>query len=245
MPNWVRNVVKVSEDTMNKIKEKYFTDGKLDFNKVIPMPKTLDLTDGSITEYAIYYAFLQKDREKQREIIDILSKKEEYMYENYWDKIRNYRDRGDFKDIEQYAKGFIPNDEARKLNIFSLEKLGDTYINNVKEYGSPTWYDWCCDNWGTKWGACRFSCDKTTMIFDTAWATPEPIFERISKEFPDNLIELKYADECYGNENNGILLFNNGLESEKIKTSRKFYNSVWCESIENEIDKDIADEMFD
>ena len=29
MPNWVKNIVNVSEDTMNKIKEKCFTDGVL------------------------------------------------------------------------------------------------------------------------------------------------------------------------------------------------------------------------
>lgn len=44
MPNWVKNIVRTSEDTMKNIKEKYFTDGILDFNKIIPMPKSLELT---------------------------------------------------------------------------------------------------------------------------------------------------------------------------------------------------------
>lgn len=245
MPNWVRNVVTVSKDTMNKIKEKYFTDGILDFNKVIPMPKTLNLTDGSVTENAIYYAFLQKDKEKQAEIINILSKKEEFIYENYWEMIKHYKHNGNFKDIYQYAKRFIPDEEARKLNITSLEELGDTYINNIKEYGSPTWYDWCSEKWGTKWGVSKFSCNETTMIFDTAWATPEPIFERISKEFPNNLIEVKYADECYANYNNGILKFKNGLEDVKDELDEEFAESVWNERFDSEVTKDIVDEMFD
>ena len=83
MPNWVRNVVTVSKDTMNKIKEKYFENGILDFNKIIPIPKTLELTEGSITDVAIYYALLQKNENKQYEIIKALSKKEDYIYNNY------------------------------------------------------------------------------------------------------------------------------------------------------------------
>ena len=39
MPNYVKNIVTVSEETMNKIKEKYFKMGILSFEKIIPMPK--------------------------------------------------------------------------------------------------------------------------------------------------------------------------------------------------------------
>ena len=83
------------------------------------------------------------------------------------------------------------------------------------------------------------------MIFDTAWATPEPIFERISKEFPNNLIEVKYADECYANYNNGILKFKNGLEDVKDELDEEFAESVWNERFDSEVTKDIVDEMFD
>lgn len=230
MPNWVRNVVTVSEDTMNKIKEKYFTNGILDFNKIIPMPKTLNLTDGSITEEAIYYAFLQKDKGKQDEIIKILSEKKEFMYDNYWDKLKEYNANGNFQEVYQKAKRFIADEEASKLNITSLEQLGDTYINNIKEYGSPTWYDWCVENWGTKWGVAGFSYNETTMIFDTAWVTPEPIFEKMSKELPNDLIEVKYADECYANYNNGILTFKNGLEDSKEELDEDFAAEVWSKN---------------
>ncbi|WP_300924923.1 hypothetical protein [uncultured Clostridium sp.] len=246
MPNWVRNVVTVSKDTMNKIKEKYFENGILDFNKIIPIPKTLELTEGSITDVAIYYALLQKNENKQYEIIKALSKKEDYIYNNYWNKIKHYKSNGDFKDIYQKAKKFIPDEEARKLNITSLEQLGDTYINNIIKYGSTTWYDWCIENWGTKWGVSEFSCNETTMIFDTAWATPEPIFEKISKELPNALIEVQYADECYSNYNNGILILKDGLEDHKEELDEDFAAEVWSKIIKDEREqKDITDEMFD
>ena len=64
---------------MTKIKEKYFENGILDFNKIIPMPKTLNLTSGGITEIAVFYALCQKDSNTQKEICELLKNKEEYM----------------------------------------------------------------------------------------------------------------------------------------------------------------------
>jgi len=28
---------------------------------------------------------------------------------------------------------------------------GEKYKSNLDKYGYTTWYDWACDNWGTKW----------------------------------------------------------------------------------------------
>ena len=79
------------------------------------------------------------------------------------------------------------------------------------QYGCTSWYNWRIENWGTKWGVSEFSCNRTTMIFETAWATPEPIFEKLSEEFPNDYIEVKYADECYSNYNNGQIIYKEGL----------------------------------
>lgn len=54
--------------------------------------------------------------------------------------------------------------------------------------GRPNWFDWQCDNWGTKWNAYSAhiesewdggDCCEMEIHFDTAWATPTPIFEAI------------------------------------------------------------------
>ena len=60
MPNYIKNIVTVSEETMNKIKEKYFKMGILSFEKIIPMPKRLHLIDGYITDASIYYTWSKK-----------------------------------------------------------------------------------------------------------------------------------------------------------------------------------------
>lgn len=244
MPNWVKNVVTVSEDTMNKIKEKYFVNGELDFNKIIPMPNTLELEEGSITEKAIYYSILQKDDRKRKEIIELLSNTKDILEENYWSKIEKYISNGNFNNIEEYAKEYVPDNTAKNLNINSFEELGNMYIENIRQYGHTTWYNWCIENWGTKWNVSNFICNKTTMIFETAWSTPEPIFEKLSKEFPNDYIELKYADECYSNNNNGQLIFKNGTVDMNIDLDEKFAENVWDITIDDE-KEDIDYEMFD
>lgn len=246
MPNWVKNIVTTSEETMIKIKEKYFENGILDFNKIIPMPKTLNLTSGSITERAVFYALCQKDSNTQKEICELLKNKEEYIYGNYLNQINHYYKLGHFKDIEKSAKEFVPDSEARALGITSLEQLGDTYIENIKKYGCTTWYDWCIENWGTKWGVSRFSCNETTMIFETAWATPENIFEKLALEFSTDTIEVRYADEDYSSDNNGILTYTNGVCEYDTGLDEDFIVEVWYEQIEQDnISKDITDDMFD
>lgn len=246
MPNWVKNVVKTSEETMSKIKEKYFTNGNLDFNKIIPMPKSLELTSGSITEMAIFYAFTQKDEIGRKEIVELLKNKEEFMYGNLWEEIKHYYHSGHFKDIESKAKTYIPEDVAKELNIKTLEELGDAYISNLKQYGSTTWYDWCVEHWGTKWGASRCQSDNHTIIFETAWATPEPIFEKISEEFPNDIIKVEYADECYSNDNNGRLFYQYGVCYNSIELDEDFAAEIWNKEIKNSnSDKDITDDLFD
>ena len=41
----------------------------------------------------------------------------------------------------------------------------------------PNWYNWRCDNWGTKWDACvsyinHNDIDFFSITFDTAWSPP-------------------------------------------------------------------------
>lgn len=244
MPNWVKNIVTVSEDAMNKIKRRYFTENCLDFNKIIPMPKTLELESGSITSIAIFYAYICKDDEEKKKIEDIL--KRAGPYESINKRLQEYKEAGQYKNIYKEATKYKPSEIQKSLNISTLEELGDTYIRNIEIYGYTTWYEWCIENWGTKWNVNDFSFNNTTMIFYTAWATPEKIFEKISEELPNEHIEVKYADECYSNFNNGKLTFENGLIDYEVELKGDFITKVWDEEIENEINQnDITDEMFD
>ena len=69
-----------------------------------------------------------------------------------------------------------PNDTlGRMLHTFSSTgyEIMDNTIDNLKNYGSKDWYDWCVKNWGTKWNACGTEFDEsnpTQIKFDTAWS---------------------------------------------------------------------------
>ena len=63
----------------------------------------------------------------------------------------------------------------------------DEADRRTKEYNAHNWYDWAIHNWGTKWGAYDVSYtegDNTKIVikFDTAWASPEPIFAKLEEE---------------------------------------------------------------
>lgn len=61
--------------------------------------------------------------------------------------------------------------ESKKAEMFSM---GQIYVDNYKKYGATTWYNWCIDNWGTKWNALGTGkwIDDDTITFKTAWSAP-------------------------------------------------------------------------
>jgi hypothetical protein len=52
----------------------------------------------------------------------------------------------------------------------------------------PAWYDWSCENWGTKWNACyaKYSTKDPERVvwLDTEWSAPVELFEALAKRFP-------------------------------------------------------------
>ena len=59
---------------------------------------------------------------------------------------------------------------------------------NVENYGYGNWYDFCVGNWSTKWdvgqrgGDTKTSDNSLTLCFDSAWAPPIGIFEKMVGE---------------------------------------------------------------
>lgn len=53
----------------------------------------------------------------------------------------------------------------------------------IQKYGADNWYDWCVQNWGTKWN-CDMDCENSSdasISMDTAWSPPIPIVAQLSK----------------------------------------------------------------
>lgn len=224
MPNWVTNKVKFKSRgreiidkiiSTNEQEEEY-----LDFNKIIPRPKTLDITSGGNDKYAMQYALLKMSIPKLKETIEKLKATSTSFYGNYFVKIYNHK-KYTLEELEKVAKEFKeqlesgkqdPFDEVnyKELGINSLEDLGNVYINNILQYGADSWYDWCCENWGTKWNANNtYVVDDNEVEFDTAWSCPVNIFKELSRQFSGVEIVVEFADEDIGS-NCGKITFLNG-----------------------------------
>lgn len=230
MPNWVTNKVKFKSRGREIIDKIISTDEQeeeyLDFNKIIPRPKTLDITSGGNDKYAMQYALLKMSIPKLKETIEKLKATSTSFYGNYFVKIYNHK-KYTLEELEKVAKEFKeqlesgkqdPFDEVnyKELGINSLEDLGNVYINNILQYGADSWYDWCCENWGTKWNANNtYVVDDTEIEFDTAWSCPVNIFKELSRQFSGVEIVVEFADEDIGS-NCGKITFLNGEIEEYI-----------------------------
>ena len=241
MPNWVKNKVRIEKKEV--IKECYSQDENgyedFDFDKIIPMPKSMHLTSGGMQDTSIHYALSKKGNEEKERIINKLKETKCVFYGNYYNKIFRYYNNENYtqdkfdkankglKDIiSGKKKQDFENIDYKGLGIKNLEDLGNTYLNNILEYGFDTWYDWSCENWGTKWGACHtYYVDENNIEFDTAWSCPFKIFEEISKKY-NTRVEVEFADEDIGN-NCGIVIYDKGEEIDFIEGDRELAYRVW------------------
>ena len=117
--------------------------------------------------------------------------------------------------------------------------LGKQAYENIQQYNAPTWYEWCTKNWGTKWPAIHddISLSNDSLRFDTAWAFPLSIVEKLSQMYPTITIKAEWADEDIGN-NCGRTEFRAGkLEDFYIPTDQReavtFAESVWETAMED------------
>jgi len=120
MPNWVKNIVKVSKKTMDDIEKNCFSpdeNGKLvfDFEKLIPMPKSLRLTEGSITNIAIQYAMSKMNIKDRNELIKELSSRSHRFYGDYWSKYKSDENGYSLERLEKEKEEFKPGPECKEL----------------------------------------------------------------------------------------------------------------------------------
>lgn len=103
------------------------------------------------------------------------------------------RARQAFKD-ERLLDEFVPVPKALKDTIEGgfgdpelQKKLEEQTEANLKKYGYNTWYDFCCNEWGTKWDVGSkyddpaIEEDGTVMVcsFDSAWSPPTTAYNTL------------------------------------------------------------------
>jgi hypothetical protein len=135
-----------------------------DFNKFIPMPT--ELRDET-DDNGIAYTIYYGEAEP--------------MLELYWVKKENITTLEQLKD---YLESKDPD----------LRATADRWKANMEKYGVGGWYDWSCQNWGTKWNAHEAEIwdnpdGSLHVAFDTAWSFPLPVMEKLVSEFPMLIFE--------------------------------------------------------
>lgn len=207
MPNWTYNRIKCKKEIGDKlltIKDDIYS---LDFNKLIPMPEDLKLDAGSIESDSISCYYLSLNDDEKYKLMKLLKSKEIFFHHDYWNKykkdIKYYESNPDkLKNNKDNFNGLIDFDDKKHFN--SLTELGKQYIENIKKYGYPQWYDWCVENWGTKWNveddvdvSYNKNTDEYDITFDTAWSVPSGIVEKYSEFCNDEEFYWEYEDEDY------------------------------------------------
>ncbi len=198
MPNHIMNRLRLEGD-QNRIDELLKSvkgkDSVLDFNKIIPMPESLNIEAGSRTEkglkaykdFVYVYTFAGTE---QKDLLNIPKEKEEIFLR---------------------ARQDIRRDEW---------ELGKAAFQNEQKYGATTWYEWARKNWGTKWSAYNAEIgEDNTIMFNTAWSRAMPVIQKLAENFPDLKFEYCWADEDLG-VNTGMAEFENGEV-----TFDEFYNT--------------------
>ena len=190
MPNWVTNIIEVSgkkEDIDALMQRVRSEESGFDFNTLIPMPESLNVTSGGSTPVAILYYISNRLERPINEIRQHKFSSSAHLFSTLETEIARLRDginNGYYKPDKLYADGKV-------------------YVDNLEKYGAPTWYEWANKNWGTKWNACdvdvsRNSPTSCSICFDTAWSLPEPIIIKLVEEYPQLDFDGKWADEDLG-----------------------------------------------
>lgn len=149
--------------------------------------------------------------------------------------------RGHADKVKQCTLDIASEDEH-----ISFEKI----LPKPKDIGDG-WYDWCIENWGTKWDVNEtYENDEGYICFDTAWSTPHEIIFELSLRYTDLTFEVQFADEDLGS-NCGTYKLQNGEEIEFTVYGIEEACDIWGYDIseyapeiyrDRQIDKIIGDE---
>lgn len=89
------------------------------------------------------------------------------------------------------------------LKLLSSGITVQTLRNIVKKGGfNSGGYEWCCENWGTKWGLLdvRIGAESDNEViyeFCTAWTPALPVIKKMGEMFPELKFVNHYHDEWW------------------------------------------------
>lgn len=160
----------------------------LDFNRLIPMPASVRNTESSGSTN-VGLMLLGREDLLRDSILTGTSQSDAYL--TYpWVIEAGVTTK---EELFEFLKKRTPD---------AIEK-GQQAIAAYEETGFISWYEWCCANWGTKWNAysqnlTRIDDTHAELVFNTAWSTPDPVFNKMAEMFPEIHVRGYAFDEGWG-----------------------------------------------
>ena len=107
------------------------------------------------------------------------------------------------------------------------------------------WYDWCVENWGTKWDLDGADCDRPSdkqvkYGFHSAWSPPLEALDKIAELFPKLKLEIIYDEPgmCFEGER----VWENGAVIEDGFSQNEDYTGILCGPPDAEDEDDNGDD---
>ena len=205
MPNWCQNEVTVYFDDEEVAEGKYeefkqYVSGKEDYH-------------GRCAEKYTYQFNAETGKS------EMVEKEEVCKYDSpFKDTCDKRRDMFDFQSIYPMPNGL--EGTSSPTNVVDTQEEVDKwkeehpkweamgmgrpitqaeYDTLMSEHGVSNWYDWCSDNWGTKWNCNTVEFEEDGNLlryeFDTAWSPPEGIYWKLKELFPSVHISWFFREE--------------------------------------------------
>lgn len=133
---------------------------------------------------------------------------------------------GDKKSLEEFFVYVQKNDSIENDSLLNANKVipypqefslkdklgkiareqGDYFFKDGFNSGG---YEWCIENWGSKWGIYDAIIVKNNLLnsgykrfllfkFNTAWSAPLPLIVKMGEMFPSLTFKLKYYERGMG-----------------------------------------------
>jgi len=137
-----------------------------------------------------------EERKKFREETKISMENDaEFSFQNILPCPQELRDHssGSFCTEEEYA-----DQEPCKFDgsLRMTKKMSEKF---TEKFGAKDWYNWCNNNWGTKWDPNSTDFDQNEedeiqVSFDTAWGPAEGIYTYLLETYPKLSISWFYNE---------------------------------------------------
>lgn len=229
MSSDVRTIMVISGEPMEMkklcdlINEKGFS-----LNHFVPMPESLDIESGSLTDVALVL-YCQKllgnnVRDIPAEVLPFLDGISFYYILNPRTKGLTPNSQLSWELLIDRSENFCEHwkEHHTKEEILNF---GEKVYNNILRYGAPTWYEWRKKNWGAKNDVYEIECGQVDangirLNFNTTNSFVGPAIKAMSEQFPNLSITGKYAGEDIG-YNCGVYSFCGKSNLHTVETPSK------------------------